>query len=653
MNRRSLSRDSLILCLIALAYFYSREFSFLYPASKRAVMAVWPVSGIGLAAFLIAPRRLWQVITGTLLAVGCASNLLHGRIFFASLGFAVADVIESLTCAGLITLWCGRGVTFSRVKEVATLVVTAIFVTSGTACIAAGTAVLAGVSSFGSFWQSWWISGALGNLVVGPLLVTWLRTVDPRRTIRWKRVLEAGLYAVFLLVVIMLSFQTNVPAAVLTPRPFMFIAFVAWGAVRFGSRAVSFALTLFACIALCSEAVIAGPLSIWGGDTATERLLLLQVFMGFTAAFGYLLAAVYAEAEQARLASLESETRLAFALDASQTGIWDLSLRDYTTRRSLIHDRIFGYDTAQADWTLDTVLEHVLPEDREALKGRIQQAAESGVAQANEFRIRRADGSDRWVLIAGSIHTDGVDGERRMIGIIRDITEHKEVESDLRRRTQQLAQLAAELTLVEHRERFRLAEILHDHLQQLLVGARMQTELVRPELKSEEHRKHLELASRTLTEALDLTRKITTEMSPPILFQDKLPAALEWLGSEMGPKHNLEIVVHAEEGEDDIPEVVAALLFNAAEELLLNVSKHSRAHSASVSLRFKGEKIELEVRDEGVGFAPATVPLRNGMPHFGLFSIRERVEALGGEVKLSSAPGHGTQVVLTLPLKMP
>ena len=126
-----------------------------------------------------------------------------------------------------------------------------------------------------------------------------------------------------------------------------------------------------------------------------------------------------------------SEERLNFALETGGTGAWDLDLVDHTAHRSLLHDQIFGYNDAIPAWTYEMFLEHVLPEDREDVDRRFQQAVESGGDWSLECRIRRADGEVRWIWTAGRHRRDASGNARRMTGIVQDITDRKRAEARL------------------------------------------------------------------------------------------------------------------------------------------------------------------------------------------------------------------------------
>lgn len=214
------------------------------------------------------------------------------------------------------------------------------------------------------------------------------------------------------------------------------------------------------------------------------------------------------------------------------------------------------------------------------------------------------------------------------------------------RRSSQLRALAAELVRAEDRERRRLAELLHDHVQQLLVGAKMQIGLVRT--KSEESlQDELERIDELLLEALEATRSLSIELSPPILYDQGLAAALRWLAGRLKEQHNFAAAVEADPAAEPEDEELRNLLFQAARELLLNVIKHAGVSSARVRSSIGDGKIVLEVVDEGSGFDPAKA--EESRDSYGLFQIRERIGTVGGEFQIDSAPGQGTHASITVP----
>jgi PAS domain S-box-containing protein len=215
----------------------------------------------------------------------------------------------------------------------------------------------------------------------------------------------------------------------------------------------------------------------------------------------------------------------------------------------------------------------------------------------------------------------------------------------------QLRALATELNLAEQRERKRVAAELHDYLAQLLVLAKMK-------LGQGKRLAHgapacvdfIRESEEALTEALTYTRTLVADLSPPVLHDFGLPAALGWLGQQM-ERHQLKVAVRvAEDVHATLPTDRALLVFQSVRELLLNIAKHSGTGEACLSVDESEGYLRIEVRDEGQGFvvAPQTGPSTK----FGLFSIRERMRALGGTLEIDSAPGKGTTATLVLPLSI-
>ncbi len=230
----------------------------------------------------------------------------------------------------------------------------------------------------------------------------------------------------------------------------------------------------------------------------------------------------------------------------------------------------------------------------------------------------------------------------------------------LEQRATQLSLMAAELTQAEERERRRLASVLHDHLQQLLVSARIRIGMIRKNdtlLSSESGQ--LSDVDRLLSEAIDASRSLTVELSPPVLYDAGLGPALRWLGCHMKDNHHLSIDVCIEESAEPTQEETRILLFQAARELLFNIVKHAQASHAVVTLDRNDaspDEIRLTIVDDGIGFDPDAQTesitehySRKSNRGFGLFSIGERIALVDGRMTIKSNSREGTLICIWIP----
>jgi signal transduction histidine kinase len=215
---------------------------------------------------------------------------------------------------------------------------------------------------------------------------------------------------------------------------------------------------------------------------------------------------------------------------------------------------------------------------------------------------------------------------------------------------QRLRLLSAELSLAEEAERRRIAEILHEDLQQLVVAARMQlAALCRAQDAAHREAIAREIA-KVLERSFELTRSLSAELAPPVLHEHGLAAALEWLAVETRKNYNAEVRVEVDPSANPEAADVGIFLFRAVRELLLNSVKHATGSAIHIRMQhLQPDKVRITVADGGPGFNPASLDTQlTTSQKFGLFNIRERVRSFGGEFHIDSAPKRGTQITLSL-----
>ena len=369
-----------------------------------------------------------------------------------------------------------------------------------------------------------------------------------------------------------------------------------------------------------------------------------------------------------------SQARLHVALEASGGGVYERAVPpcddDYHSDRWA---GMLGYRSEELpahDRLLDWWLERVHPEDRPPAERTYRDFLE-GTAECYdlEMRLRHRQGHWVWVRdVARAIERDAQRRVRRLAGMLFDITERKAAEAALRQlnatleqqvaartalaeqRAHDLRRLAAELSDAEHRERKRLAKLLHDDLQQLLIAVRLRLPVL-AEVDPAEREQHLAKVDQLLVECLAASRNLTQELSPLVLQIGTVAEAIEWLAEWFREKHGLAVAVEARNELPDVPEHLRIFVFQAVRELLVNVIKHSGKLVSRVRLTARDGWLTVQVDDCGEGFEPEPVEARLRQPEgFGLFHIRERLDALGGRLIMEATPQGGASFRFVIPL---
>jgi len=287
-----------------------------------------------------------------------------------------------------------------------------------------------------------------------------------------------------------------------------------------------------------------------------------------------------------------------------------------------------------------------LKEERALIQSLAQMLASYFERRAAEEEVRHAyNNLERQVLDRTS------DLERTNQTLRDEIAERLKAEAAIRRSQAQLRRLATELTLAEERERRTIAGDLHDHIGQALAVIRTRIRQMQSNAVFSGMEREIEETLTLLDQTIQSTRTLTFEISPPVLYDLGLEPALHWLCCQFQKKHGLRAEMTSEGDGPAVPDSLQIIVFRSVQEFLMNAVKHAQASSVRVHLFRTAASIRVEVRDDGVGFdaSPESAFLADH-GGFGLFSIRERLEVLGGALEISSSPGQGASFTLSVPI---
>ncbi len=225
------------------------------------------------------------------------------------------------------------------------------------------------------------------------------------------------------------------------------------------------------------------------------------------------------------------------------------------------------------------------------------------------------------------------------------LTERDELERQVDRRTAELTELATHLQSAREDERSHLARELHDELGALLTAAKLDVARLRRTVGNgtpglDERMRHLDS---TIEQGISLKRRIIENLHPSSISKLGLVATLEILARDFGISANLRMVLQLEPV--DLSDTAQMTVYRLVQESFTNIAKYAGATTVSVALGADGDRVRVSVRDDGGGFNTHQVA---GSTH-GLRGMRFRVEAAGGELRVSSAIGKGTVIEAWLP----
>jgi PAS domain S-box-containing protein len=355
---------------------------------------------------------------------------------------------------------------------------------------------------------------------------------------------------------------------------------------------------------------------------------------------------------------LRTERRLAAMVETTTDAILILDHEQKITLANQAAERLFDYSQARL---LQQPIEILIPARFHGVHhhhvegfGKTGTSVRRMGGEANVVGMR-SDGTE--FPIDASISHLLEDGKPLYTVILRDITERKRAEQELRLSREYLRNLYDNLQTIREEERKRIARELHDDLGQTLGAVRIDLTLLRNELPGNkpELEKDAALIDKLLLSAITSVRRISSDLRPRPLDDLGLVPALQMLAGEFSQRHNILCEVIAPSDDIPLPDEIASPLFRMVQESLNNVAKHADATRVRIELNVDKNSLSLLIADDGKGFAASDSKKADS---FGLIGMRERAWAMGGTLEIQSVEsksgandlGKGTTIVISIPL---
>jgi two-component system CheB/CheR fusion protein len=650
--------DVLVSLAVGLLYVGAAKFGLALAIDAPQVTAVWPPTGLALAAVFLLGRR---AVVGVLLGA-FAANVSLGEPVWVAAGIAVGNTLEAVVGAALLRRFGFDG-RLARSRDVLALfgalaIAPAVSATIGVAFLGAGG--VQPVGHLGALFWLWWLADALGGLVFAPLLLVWASGhIAPRRRFA---VVEALSLGAGLLAGSAVAFTRPPPAPLAEYSVFPFLI---WGALRFGPVGSATVAAVADAIAVWATHLGLGP---FAGAGPESGLVLLQIFMAVATATGLILGAIAAEQRRAEENARVSERRLVLALEAAGMGVWDWNIATGEVRWSGELEPLHGLPRGGFAGTYEAFRTLIHPDDRDHVEEAIKRSVETRTPYEAEFRILGADGRERWTDARGQVVEDELGRPVRMVGVGIDVTRRKRLEEQLRRHAQQLSETDRRkdefLAMLSHELRNPLAPILHaaellEHGNADL--ARQAREIIRRQSA------HLTRLVDDLLDVSRITRGTVRLERRAVPIREVVDAAADTWRHLLSQKNQVLTI--------DLPPDVVRLdcdstrLAQVVSNLLHNAIKFTpEGGRISIAAKREDGAVAVRVRDDGIGMAPEQIErffdlFVQGPPSLdrpqgglglGLTLARRLAELHGGTVEArSEGPGFGSEFTVRVPVGTP
>ncbi len=672
------------------------------------LVVFWPAAGLLCGVLSSTPLRTWPLwlvaaVAGRLLIV---FPLFDDRSLPIEIAFGLASSAEAIVFAGLIRAPLQQSYRLNRpLYMLAILIAVTVAATAVGGVLGSVTSELTAMGNAGSFWDSWriWVAGDfLGIIIVAPT-VAWLLLPQIRFPQSHNNLTDYALLFALVIGLVYIGIATDSSegsyrGAVSAVVVLGLLAAMAWSVISFAYPISSMIQFIVTTSVIWTATRGIGPFDI-GPNASFAAAAEMQIYLISTILALLLLAFSLMERDRAlqelklhrgvgsvlvslteKLVAADSD-RLDVSIEEVLNEIAEFSHADRCVLLQTDRTRMLVEKTHS--WTrpgVDAPSNFLTNTDLRKLPWVMQQFREHGYFVLEDLTRNLPKGADElreFQRMANGIESAvcvGLFADDELIGVIgcsyalpgvrwnaeslslmyligqlfANVLTRKNAERVIDFHQLKLRSLATEIAISEERARRRTAVDLHDGIGQNLAVARMKIGhlLATSSGKTDE----LEEVRNLVDEALRGTRYIIADLSPAVLYELGLYPALQSLAERFEPANDLTCIVE-EHGDPWEPgNDMRIALYRAVQEFLNNVARHAQAQKVVISVDWREDRVDIEVRDDGVGFDADKVSEHATMSSgFGLFSVRESINLLGGTLNIDSSLGLGSRVRLCVP----
>ena len=627
------------LAFFAISYWLSVKASEHLYGSLRLPSPFWLPDSVLLCALLLWRREAWWALAVVALPVRLLAGAQDGTPQWFIVTSMLNDVSKAYFSAWLLQRLIRRPIQLDTLREFLIFV----SVAAGLSPLLSALAGAATRSALGNpvleATSRWYLGDALAQVVVTPAILYWFRGNYRHAGARSRELAIVCVGMVLLTSYVFLIYEGPLaPLLLYAPVPLL-----AWAALRLRPFGTANAIAIVASIAVLS--VVKG-IGVFPGSSPDRSVESIQLFL-LVLSVSFLSIAVLAAEQQKRVeefrtlldALRESEERFRLLADTAPVLIWTSGTDKLCTFANQAWLDFTGRSMAQelgTGWSFS-----IHPDDVDRVMATYEEAFDRRMPCEMEYRLRRHDGTYRWIADYGVPRFESSGAFCGYIGSCLDVTDRKSVEATLR-------ELSGRLISAQEHERVRIARELHDDLGQQVALLQMSIDRFEAGLSnlSDDSVQQLRAISRGTERMASGIHKTAHQLHPFKLEVVGLVTALNGLCREFSEQHELSVQFVQHDMPPLLSQDASLCLFRIAQEALHNVVKHARVSKATVELSGRNGEVELCIADSGAGFDVDSAAAKGGL---GLVSMRERLRLVGGRLSIEALQRQGTRISACVP----